>query len=104
MNKQLQTIYIPTKVEDSKFLPEINYVFITKNKDVFQDRFDKEQILEQLPQKMGFDLLKPTEAYIFTPDELKQLLSDTFDKGRDYQRDFGVLNSKEIYIEKLLKK
>ena len=76
MNKKLQTVYIPIKAENDLFEAEKVYNFITEDKITFSDKFNTEQIQEKLPQKLGFDLLKSTEAYVFTPEELKQLLEE----------------------------
>ena len=88
MNKQI--VYLPAKVEEG-----LDSAFATNGKGerliyVTQDLISKDSYLHWL---------KPTEGYFFTTEELKQLLSDAFDKGRDYQRDFGVINSKETFIE-----
>jgi hypothetical protein len=107
MNKQLQTVYIPTNVEDE--LSEREVIAINDANDTLvgyleQVGYSVKCESEETQLLNVTHWLKSTQAYVFTPDELKQLLSDTFDKGRDYQRDFGVINSKETYIEKLLKK
>lgn len=80
MNKQ--TVYIPTKVEDI-CNPDVVLATIG-NTDIF---------------------MHEKEAYVFTPEELKQLLSDAFDAGhRICKGGFLYIPSKREYIENLLNK
>ena len=108
-----QTVYIPTKVENEP-IPESMGVFtLSRNSSIpsllrtwNQESkpsvdYEKEK---DFTSQMFSHWLKPQEGYFFTEEQLKQLLSDSFDKGRDYQTDFGVINSKEIFIENLLNK
>ena len=86
MNEQLvQTVYIPTKVEDELLLPETAYGFITEDNNIFQDKFNEEQILEQYPQRLGFKLLKPKEGIFFTVEEynakIKEVIEETLKNG-----------------------
>jgi hypothetical protein len=90
MNKQ--TVYIPIEITkefwkkfDSGEIPDYEIISCSNG----------ERLDEWVDSK---------EGYFFTPEELKQLLSDAFDKGRDYQRDFGIINSKETFIENVLNK
>lgn len=95
----MKTVYIPTKVENE--LPELDKQVFTLN-TMMPDRVqyppkdDGENIcinrrVSEIPNKcekwydennFGFlyskvhTWLKPTEAYVFTPEELKQLLED----------------------------
>lgn len=125
MNKQ--TIYIPTKVEEE--LPDILKSVVTiSNIDKLSvhQRVDAEvykndlNTLKELHDKNGFlnfgddsfvkKWLKLTEAYVFTPEELKQLLSDAFDAGTKYgdvNCEFGGetrLPNKQDYIKNFLNK
>jgi len=97
MNK-LQTVYVPTKVEDE--LPDIMKSVVTVNsngKYSVHQRVDAEvykddlETLTEFHDKYGFlnfgytevfvtDWLKPKQAFVFTPDQLKQLLSDYTEK------------------------
>jgi len=133
--KKKQIVYIPIKVEDE--LPEIDKQVFTLNtmipgrvmyppKDNGENKNINRRISE-IPDKCeqwydenNFGMLyskvntwlKSTEAYVFTPEELKQLLSDTFDAGYDYGYDSANMDegyslnykSKEEYIENFLNK
>lgn len=88
MSKQLvQTVYVPTRVEDEILLPEIAYGFITEDNNIFQDKFNEEQILEQYPQKLGFKLLKLKEGIFFTVEEynahIKEVIEETLKNGAE---------------------
>lgn len=81
MNK-LQTVYIPSEKYDT---------------------FSVQYKLEE----GSYAFVKQVEGYFFTPEELKQLLSDTFDRGEQSGMDseFGrdTKNDKQDYIENLFK-
>ena len=88
MSKQLvQTVYVPTRVEDEILLPEIAYGFITEDNNIFQDKFNEEQILEQYPQKLGFKLLKLKEGIFFTQEEynkhIKEIIEQTLETAAE---------------------
>jgi len=125
MNK-LQTVYIPTKVEDE--LPELDKSVFTLNTMIkgrvkFPPEDNGENIsincrkttipngCESWYDENNFGTmyskvhtwLKPTEAYIFTQEELKQVLSDAFDAGN--KRGYGYdSDTREEYIENFLNK
>lgn len=85
MIKQLQTVYVPTK-----------------------DLTDFEKILIDSLD----DYLIKTKVYLFTPEELKQLLYNSFEAGYNYGYDSANMDegysvnykNKEQYIENLLNK
>lgn len=83
ITSKLQTVYIPTNDE---YTEEYTDQILYDNQGGY---------LQNLDEKSG---------YFFTEEQLKQLLSDAFDKGRDYQTDFGVINSKQTFIENFLNK
>jgi len=60
-------------------------------------------IVKYVHNGMKFPVSK-VEGYFFTPEELKQLLSDTFDAGWDGKGEFWLDKKKEEYIENLLNK
>lgn len=107
---KLQTVYIPTKVEDE--LPdtyESQFELIAnqhKNLGWFNKNVSREH--------MGAThWLKPTEAFVFTPEELKQVLSNAWNDGRNGTEFTGnfpftsnryVNHSPEEYIENFLNK
>ena len=115
-SKSLQTVYVPTRVEDEILLPEIAYGFITEDNNIFQDKFNEEQILEQYPQKLGFKLLKLKEGIFFTQEEynkhIKEIIENTlkngaksveihFDNSQNLSRDFEyAIESKRIWVPK----
>jgi len=118
MNKQLQTVYIPIKVEDE--LPEREVIAINDVNDTLvgyleQVGYSVKCESEETQLLNVTHWLKSTQAYVFTPDELKQVLSDTFDAGqyeewKDVSYDGGenyetvkIVKNKEQYIENLLK-
>jgi hypothetical protein len=87
-----QTIYIPTKVEDE--LPEEDTFYLCKigfnvikqielfkgifiNEEGNENIDDDTDIKDITPYKSSItEWFKPTEAYVFTPEELKQLLEE----------------------------
>lgn len=77
-----QTIYIPTRVEDELPEKEGHYRIEGAMESAYWHNEGK-----HWNRKDSFNQpthwLKPTEAFVFTPDELKQLLSDAFDKGEE---------------------
>jgi len=124
MNKQLQTVYIPTKAEINN-LPNNNVFCISEEfNGIAAGKLDlnSKGIVACDTDTIGCTVnyishwLKPTQAYVFTPEELKQLLSDTFDAGqyeewKDVSYDGGenyetvkIVKDKEQHIENLLKK
>ena len=60
--------------------------------------------LTKISDKSFVYFISKHEGYFFTEEQLKQLLSDSFDKGRDYQTNFSVINSKKTFIENFLNK
>ena len=115
MSKQLvQTVYIPTRVEDEILLPEIAYGFITEDNNIFQDKFNEEQILEQYPQKLGFKLLKLKEGIFFTQEEynkhIKEVIENTLKNGaenanvKDFKVNYTGVRAGGFYIEKIIDK
>lgn len=79
MNKQLQTVYISTKAENE--LPNKEGYYFSNDdekEDIhwFGKWFGSGIIRHFLPKTW----LKPTESYVFTPDELKELLEDYTNK------------------------
>ncbi len=121
MNKQ--TIYIPTEIlEESLFTTQ--EVDEECNKPDLQNWVDNGQLdclideeqggiigyihhhhIERITNKLNQQLLKK-EAYIFTPEELKQLLSDAFKAGENYENQNNYFNApdEQEYIENLLNK
>lgn len=82
MNK-LQTVYIPTKVEDK--LPEENVLCIAEEFNGIAAgklELNGRGIVSCDTDAIGCNVnyishwLKPTEAFVFTPEELKQLLEE----------------------------
>ena len=115
MSKQLvQTVYVPTRVEDEILLPEIAYGFITEDNNIFQDKFNEEQILEQYPQKLGFKLLKLKEGIFFTQEEynkhIKEVIENTLKNGaenanvKDFKVNYTGVRAGGFYIEKIIDK
>jgi len=112
--KQPQTVYIPTKVEDE--LPKMQGYYKTVEEG--SSYFDGNSWFEFYGSgKKCFPehWLKPTEAFVFTSEELEQLLSDVFDSGKgigiiSYQPQGHTLDKelyderKEEYIENILNK
>jgi len=82
MNKQLQIVYIPTKVEDE--LPENNTNIFCLDDNGFETEvlFENGKFYvyysneERIEKDNVTHWLKPTEEYVFTPEELKQLLEE----------------------------
>jgi hypothetical protein len=120
MNK-LQTVYIPTKTEDDLPKKSCKCGIIKKGefdlsyfiKAPSYELFDHVKSGLSHTQSEITHWLKPTEAFVFTPEELKQLLSDIFDAGIDWitdTSDFPMGNCKKQfsnkveYIENILNK
>ena len=111
---KLQTVYVPTRVEDEILLPEIAYGFITEDNNIFQDKFNEEQILEQYPQKLGFKLLKLKEGIFFTQEEynkhIKEVIENTLKNGaenanvKDFKVNYTGVRAGGFYIEKIIDK
>ena len=132
MNK-LQTVYIPTKVKDE--LPKITTTSIPEDKwGVHESHSCLEHgckygykdcpveiglTKQKYPCEFCGDEFHPEmekkEGYFFTPEELKQLLSDTFDAsrkkhwigGRNFGNDENMaldFDNAEEYIENFLNK
>jgi len=79
MNKQ--TVYIPIDSNESELI-----------------------VTDGEKQRIAFPV-KETKAYVFTSEELKELLSDAFDAGVRYEVDDNPLQlNMEEYIEKHFKK
>jgi hypothetical protein len=111
-----QTVYVPTKVDDDFPRKEVcgisdddetmlvGYIRNTEFSQTGYEISDDEQSLTSITH-----WLKPTEGYFFTPEELKQLLSDTFDAGNKsglagYSNiSYHTQYDKQQYIENLLK-
>jgi len=115
MNKEL--VYIPTKIVDERFY---------HTKEFCLDSYGSKRLMNYLGNGEWVGeggvtdnithWLKPREAYVFTTEELKQLLSDVFDAGKyedykDISFDGGenyetirIVKDKQEYIENLLNK
>lgn len=112
MNKQ--TVYVPTKVVDEGFY---------HTKEFCLDSYGGKRLMNYLGNGEWVDeggvtdnithWLKSTEAYVFTPEEFEQLLSDAFNAGHNRGYNLAcceAVNSdcltptKEEYIENLLNK
>jgi hypothetical protein len=110
MNKQ--TVYIPTKVEDELPPNNLNVFCLDDNnfetEVVFEDGvFYVYYSGEERVQKDNVThWLKPTEAYVFTQEDLEQLLSDTFRAGENYENycNYHDAPDENKYIENFLKK
>lgn len=102
MNK-LTTIYVPVRVEDE--LPKHNgTVLIIKNEQFFLTTYD---------EGIGFGIsggerkwLKPTEAYVHTPEELLELkkkwCSEAFEAGERHIKEQVVsFPNKQTYVNNL---
>jgi hypothetical protein len=91
MNK-IQTVYIPTSISTSKL-----QVGTIDERDYYKG-FDKITNVNEV------------ERFVFTPEELKQLLSDTFDAGNKsglagYSNiSYHTQYDKQQYIENFLNK
>lgn len=76
MNK-LQTVYISTDVEDiaRELQDGCEYIVIGKTNSVYIDFWSDGEFYAPKAGE-ALKVIKPTEAFVFTPEELKQLLSD----------------------------
>lgn len=109
---KLQTVYIPTKVEDE--LPEKDEIYLCKvgfntikQIELFKGIFIKQEgnenidddtdITDIIPDKSVTEWLKPTEAFVFTPEELKPL-QDLVDEGYD-----AYDTSHHLQVQRMLK-
>ena len=96
---KIQTVYIPTKVEEE--LPESEGYYKTEEEGTSyfdSDHWFNNHQLEK--PRYPIHWLKPTETYVFTPEELKQLLEEYTNKIIENVATIHKTNDKDYTIDK----